>query len=113
MRDGFAYALGAKGFEVFAASNGEDGIELAKEVIPHLVFLDLRMPGINGVETLRRLQAAHPNLPVYIVTAFRREFFEELAKGAHEGLRFNVADKPLMSDQIQLIALGMLGSGEE
>ena len=39
-----------------------------------LVFLDLKMPGLNGVETLRELRQMDQDLPIYIVTAFHEEF---------------------------------------
>ncbi|MGZ4999346.1 MAG: response regulator, partial [Methylomonas sp.] len=80
------------------------GIELASADRPDLIFLDLRMPEIDGVETLRRLKALDPTLNIYIVTAFASEFMDQL-KGAHdEGLQFELASKPLSSDQIRNIA---------
>jgi hypothetical protein len=57
------------------------------------------------VETLRRLHREHPHTPpVYVVTAFRKEFLERLKRAADEGLSFQVVDKPVTIDQIQSIA---------
>jgi CheY-like chemotaxis protein len=71
---------------------------------PDLIFLDLRMPGIDGVETLRRLKAIDETLNIYIVTAFANEYMEQLKGINEEGLQFELASKPLSSAQIRNIA---------
>ena len=43
-------------YSVETASTGEEGVEKMKEITPDLIFLDLRMPGIDGIETLRLLR---------------------------------------------------------
>jgi two-component system cell cycle response regulator DivK len=60
------------GFDVFEARSGEEGVELALRLHPDLVLMDLQLPGIDGMEALRRLRAdAMTNaLPVVAVTAF-------------------------------------------
>lgn len=50
------------------AYNGKSAIQLVKENTPDIVFLDLKMPGIDGVETLRRIRKFNKELPVIIVT---------------------------------------------
>lgn len=42
-------------YEVILASNGEEAIELAEKENPHLIILDIMMPGLDGIETCRRL----------------------------------------------------------
>lgn len=104
VRGAFKLILEEDGFIVREAENGLKGIEMASAERPDLVFLDLRMPGIDGVETLRRLKALDATLNIYIVTAFASEFLDQL-KGVHdEGLQFELASKPLSSDQIRNIA---------
>ncbi len=108
VREVFSKALTFSGYTVETAANGEEGLQRAQASPPDLVFLDLRMPGMNGVEVLRHLHADSPALPIYIVTAFHKDFMEPLRQAAGEGLRFQVADKPLTVDQITAIADGVL-----
>jgi DNA-binding NarL/FixJ family response regulator len=51
------------------ALSGEEAILLVGDLRPDLVLLDFRMPGLNGIETTRRLKTQHPELDVVIVTA--------------------------------------------
>jgi len=57
-------------FEVCTASNGEEGLARAREMDFAIVFLDVRMPGMDGIEVLGRLRQIRPELPVVIVTAY-------------------------------------------
>lgn len=58
-----------EGFSVTLAGSGEVGLALARDYPPDLVILDIVLPGIDGIEVLRRLHAADPLLPVLILTA--------------------------------------------
>lgn len=104
VRGAFNLILGESGYNVHEADNGLQGIEIAKAVQPDLIFLDLRMPGIDGVETLRRLKAMNAVLNIYIVTAFSNEYMDQLKVAHEEGLKFQLASKPLSSKQIRHIA---------
>ncbi|MFA6163545.1 MAG: response regulator [Methylobacter sp.] len=104
VRGAFRLILEDDNFSVREAENGLQGIEMTLAERPDLIFLDLRMPGIDGVETLRRLKAIDETLNIYIVTAFANEYMEQL-KGIHEeGFQFELASKPLSSVQIRNIA---------
>ena len=59
----------AKDHEVHVYHSGEDAIDGLDAVRPDLVFLDIMMPGIGGMETLRRLQLFEPDLPVVMISA--------------------------------------------
>ena len=61
--------LSYEGFTVDIAGTGEVGLALARERPPDLVILDIMMPGMNGLEVLRRLRAADDRLPVLMLTA--------------------------------------------
>jgi|SRR6185503_14179817 two-component system nitrogen regulation response regulator GlnG len=61
--------LESRGYEVTAASSGAEAISLVDAVKPHVVLLDVTMPEMDGMETLKRLAAANPGLPIIMVTA--------------------------------------------
>ena len=69
------------GFEVVEASTGEDGVRLAAETAPDLILMDLQLPGIDGVEALRRIRSDHTlgRIPVVAVTAFAMDHDRERA----------------------------------
>jgi CheY-like chemotaxis protein len=104
VRGAFSLILGDAGYDLHEAENGLQGIEIALAERPDLVFLDLRMPGIDGVETLRRLKAIDVTMNIYIVTAFANEYMDQLKIASDEGLDFQLASKPLSSAQIRHIA---------
>lgn len=102
VRDAFDLALSALGYDIETAADGLSGIAAAARRRPDLIFLDLKMPGIDGVETLRRLAVLHtPPAPVYIVTAFARDFLAQLKQARDEKLAFQIAAKPLNAEQIR------------
>ncbi len=55
--DFMKYNLEKEGYWVYTASNGEEGISIAKKVNPHLIILDLMMPKLDGIETCRELRS--------------------------------------------------------
>ena len=61
--------LTAKEHEVEVAYNGEEGLTKLKAFRPHLVLLDIRMPGVSGLEALPRMKTADPNVRIIMLTA--------------------------------------------
>jgi twitching motility two-component system response regulator PilH len=63
-------ALQGYGFETLAAADGEQGIELAREHRPDVIFMDVVMPGMNGFQATRRLarDPATAGIPVVMIT---------------------------------------------
>lgn len=51
------YNLRKEGYEVYLAANGEQAVEVAREVIPHLVLLDIMMPGTDGLTACRKMRS--------------------------------------------------------
>ena len=66
----FVDALGEGGHKVLAAPDGEAAVALAGQEPFDLAFLDIRMPGPNGVETLGRLKAARPQATYIMISGF-------------------------------------------
>lgn len=62
--------LAPEGLEVVIAADSQLGLALADSTSPDVVILDLRLPGVVGLEVLERLRASHPSLPVIMLTAF-------------------------------------------
>src|ERR687894_397763 len=66
---GVEYALHQEGYQVVVAPNAEEGLAYATQQAPDLVVLDVRLPGMDGFEMLRRLRAAGSKAPVLFLTA--------------------------------------------
>lgn len=62
-------ALQNEGWQVASAGNGQEALNTVREVDPDVVILDMMMPGINGLEVLRRLRSAGNDVPVLFLTA--------------------------------------------
>ena len=108
IRKSFLLALEGTGYQVDGAASGEVGIEMEKKQPYDLIFLDLKMPGLNGVETLRELRKLDSQVPIYIVTAFYGEFFEQLKLVEKGAISFEVMKKPIGTDDIALVAKSIL-----
>ena len=73
--------LEEKGYEVITATNGLDALELCKEQVFDLVFLDENMPGLSGLETLNAIKEVLPTLPVVMITKSEEEDIMDQAIG--------------------------------
>lgn len=74
------FSIGAEGYEVIAAQNGEEAIDKARREQPDLIILDIMMPIIDGYEACRILKAnpLTKNIPVILLTAKGREIDKRL-----------------------------------
>jgi two-component system KDP operon response regulator KdpE len=66
-------ALDAHGYEVSAATTGEQAVQRAAAATPDLVVLDLGLPGIDGLEVIRRLRAFLPSTPIIVLSAWSED----------------------------------------
>ncbi len=82
-------------FKIDTAVSGLEGIEKLKSGSYALVFLDLKMPELDGIETLRKIRDFNKKTKVYIFTAFHKDYMARLDKAADEGLNFEIFLKPL------------------
>jgi len=62
--------LQSKGYSVIPQPDGKSALKYVKETPPDIVFLDLNMPGMDGVETLKRLRDFNKDIPVIIISAY-------------------------------------------
>ena len=85
---------------VATTKTGEEGIELIKKILPDLVFLDMRLPGIDGLATLEIIKTINKNIPVVIITCV------ETIKTAVESMRLGVHEyflKPFNANDINTL----------
>lgn len=97
LRKTLARIFQQSGFEVTSAENAEQGLDFLKTSAFDLVFTDLRMPGMQGLEMLKRIHAEYPSLPVVLFTA------QPDVNSAIEALRHGATDyllKPLKPEII-------------
>lgn len=98
-RQVMAGELGRLGYEVFTAGSGEEAIERLLALEPEVVLLDLRLPGMDGLETLNAIQAATPNTEVIMLTGHGS------IDTAIESIRIGACDyvvKPCPLDELQV-----------
>ncbi len=92
-----AEALRAEGNQVNVAGDGEEGLQAIEESRPDAVFLDIVMPGMDGLEVLRRIRDKHPTLPVIVLSGWASGDEIEIARqlGATEVVSKPIAVKNL------------------
>ena len=95
---GLAHAIRQLGHPVEIASDGPSAIEAARRLRPHIVFMDLRMPGMDGVEIARLLRAEGLGTHIVAATAYRSELERERTVNA--GFDAHVV-KPLEGESLQ------------
>jgi two-component system NtrC family response regulator len=94
--------------EIFEAGSGEEALEAITDMTPHLVFLDLRMPGIGGLELLKKFREnpLFESIPVVILTAYAdsANTIEAMKLGAFDHLT-----KPISRDDLKTIVTRAIG----
>jgi DNA-binding NtrC family response regulator len=93
-------AVEALGHQPAEARSGREALERLASEIPDLVLTDLRMPGLDGIELVRSIKQAHPDLPVVMVTA------QGTIEAAVEAMRLGAEDfllKPLNHEAIEVV----------
>jgi two-component system response regulator AtoC len=69
IRWSFEQQLTAKGYKVYTAESGEDGIRLCESHYPDIVFLDNRLPNIQGLDVIPKLRSIHEDAYIVFMTA--------------------------------------------
>jgi two-component system nitrogen regulation response regulator NtrX len=88
-----------EGYDVMEASSGPEGVALAEKEAPDLIFLDIKMPGMDGLEALQRIRAGNETLPVVIISGHGTV---STAVEATKAGAFDFIEKPLASERVLL-----------
>ncbi|MBI4550249.1 MAG: response regulator [Candidatus Omnitrophica bacterium] len=87
-----------RNYKVFTALNGETALRVVEKEKPAVVLLDIKMPGLDGIEVLKRIKALHPTAKVIMVTAIEtRDKIEEATRLGAD----NYITKPLSLEYLE------------
>jgi len=98
--EAFGLLLETEGHTPLTASTGEEALRIVRESHPDLVFVDVRMPGMGGLDVLRAIRGLDPALPVVVMTAYGTL---ETAAEALRNEAFDYLGKPLDIAQIRQV----------
>jgi DNA-binding response OmpR family regulator len=99
LRDMLTQHLSQHGYHVLSAQDGPAALSLAERERPHLIVLDINMPGMNGIEVLRQLRAKHYNGGVMVLTGVQDE---KLLNDALSLGSIDIVGKPADLERIRL-----------
>jgi two-component system nitrogen regulation response regulator NtrX len=105
--------LSDEGYQVMVAGSGEEAIKMVAEELPQLVLLDIWLPGIDGLETLKAIKAAHPHVLTIMMSGHGT--IETAVKATKLGA-FDFIEKPLSLDKVIILvnnALNIIRLEEE
>ena len=91
--------LRSAGFEVMVSTSGQDGVERAVAIRPRLVVMDIAMPGMDGIEALRRLRAAPETAALAVIVLSAMTADEDVVAGYAAGADYYLA-KPFTTKQL-------------
>ena len=90
-----------EGYNVLTSSSGEEALRILKEQNPELILLDVWLPGIDGVQTLKDIKNMKPDLPVIMISGHGNI---ELAVKATKMGAYDFLEKPLSLERVLLAA---------
>lgn len=97
---GWKFSLESAGYYVKTALSGENALEIIEEEKSDIVFTDLLMPRMNGVEVCKNIKAIYPNIEVVLVSGHPTEIEKHLMDFLKAGGRDEYLRKPLFKDEI-------------
>lgn len=98
-------AFSDEGYHVKMAGGGQEALKMVSQEMPDLILLDIKMPFMNGLETLRELRKIGPEVPVLMMTAYGELEVVESAKKM--GVRHYIT-KPFDLNEVRLLVKGIL-----
>ena len=107
-REFFTEVLSAEGYEVRNAPSGESALEDLRTHAYHLLLVDVRMPGMSGLDVTRVMRQEQPELPIIVMTAFGS--IETAVEAIQEGA-FDYVSKPMNLDELKNVVSRALAQG--
>ncbi len=102
--------LSQAGYQIIEAASGEEGIEIVRKQSPSIIFLDIRMGGMTGIEALQHLRSIDRQVPIILMTAFGT------TQTAIEAMKFGAFDyvmKPFDPEKVISLAESALGAVQD
>ena len=96
------------GYDVLTAANGKEAIQLVKKEVPDAIILDIMMPDLDGVETLRRIRRFNKKVPVIMLTAYASE--EKMQNTESLGISAFIPKGTEFDNASQLIQVALKGT---
>ncbi len=108
VRDGIRAMLESSGMAVVAeASSGSEAADLAASLQPDVVLMDIRMPGVDGLEATRRIKEAASTVAVIIVTSFEsQDYLVRAIEAGAAGYVLKGASRQLLTDAVRVVVEG-------
>ena len=103
--------LSEAGYQVQVAANGSEALRMAQQSRPDLMTIDIKMPGMDGVELLRKVREIYRDLPIIICTAYG-DFKRDFGTWASDAYLTKSADLAELKDKIREL-LGRPSHGEK
>ena len=100
MRDSCRRTLSKDGYQIETAENGDRGLQIIREVKPDLVLVDLKMPGMSGMELLEKIGDFDPNIVSVVITGYPTK---ESAMEARKRNAYDFLPKPFTPNQLRII----------
>lgn len=97
---GISEILKDTGFDAAYVINGKDAIETVKKSPFDLIFMDMIMPGMNGLDTYREIRKITPQAKVVLFTGYFRDAEEVIVQGVKEGMIDEFIRKPYFAEEI-------------
>ena len=94
--------LEEEGYTVDVATNGQEALDKMKTFKPDLITLDIKMPGMDGVETLRRIREVQRDLPVILCSAYG-EYKQDLTTWASDAYVIKTSDLTELKGTIRIL----------
>ncbi len=102
--------LSRAGYQIIEAASGEEGIDMVRKQSPSIIFLDIRMGGMTGIEALQHLRSIDRQVPIILMTAFGT------TQTAIEAMKFGAFDyvmKPFDPEKVLSLAESALGAVQD
>jgi len=91
--------LTLEGYQVSTAASGRQALEITRSEPFHIIFLDVNMPDLNGLDTYKELRKSRPDIPVVMITGYGRSLKPIIEEAQQLGVKACI-DKPFRIRQI-------------